>query len=111
MTNKMTFEEYQSLAETTALPSSMNLTYLLGGLAVEGSEALDKYIKAVRDNDGAVSDELVEEILKEVNDTLWFAALIYTHFGRSFGEAPVQNLEKLFDRKRRGVLGGSGDNR
>ncbi|AWN04448.1 nucleotide pyrophosphohydrolase [Rhodococcus phage Grayson] len=105
------FTEYQKVAKTTAKPSAMDLTYLLGGLAVEGAEALDKYIKAIRDEDGFISEDLKNEILKEVNDTLWFAALIYEFFDRKFEEAPAQNLEKLLDRKARGVIGGSGDNR
>lgn len=107
----LTFSEYQQKAERTALPSSMNLTYLLGGLAVEGAEALDKYIKAVRDNNGEVDEELKKAILKEVGDTLWFAALIYTYFETDFEIAGIENLNKLYDRKRRGVIGGSGDNR
>ncbi|AOZ63693.1 nucleotide pyrophosphohydrolase [Rhodococcus phage Weasels2] len=105
------FTEYQKVAKTTAKPSAMDLTYLLGGLAVEGGEALDKYIKAIRDDEGYISNELKNEILKEVGDVLWFAALIYEYFEVDFEFAPAQNLEKLLDRKARGVIGGSGDNR
>lgn len=109
--SELTFNEYQQLAKVTAKPTAMNLTYLLGGLAVEASEALDKYVKAVRDNDSVLSDELVEEILKEVGDVLWFAALIYEFFERELDDAARGNLAKLYDRMNRGVIGGSGDNR
>lgn len=108
---ELTFNEYQKKAKETALPSSMNLTYLLGGLAVEAGEALEKYIKAVRDNDGIVDDELRKNILKEVNDTLWFAALIHEFFESELGDGAQENLDKLASRKARGVIGGSGDNR
>lgn len=107
----MDFNEYQALAKTTAKPTAMNLTYLLGGLAVEASEGLDKYCKAIRDNDGELSEDLVRLILKEAGDCLWFVALIAEYFNVDMNELAEANLAKLLDRKERGVIGGSGDER
>lgn len=52
-----------------------------------------------------------DDLKKEVGDVLWYLAQICTELGLSLDEAAHANLEKLFDRQSRGVLGGSGDKR
>lgn len=59
----------------------------------------------------AVPDELRARLLKECGDGLWYQAAILDEAKLSMGDAAAANLAKLADRKARGVLGGSGDDR
>ena len=104
-------DEYQSRAVMTALSSAMDLNYLAPGLAAEAGEVAGKWAKAVRDNEGILTNEKREELLKEVGDTLWFLALICELLSDDLSNVASNNIDKLFDRQKRGVLGGSGDNR
>lgn len=47
----------------------------------------------------------------EIEGTLWYLARALLEMGYSFDEAAVDNLNKLSDRKDRGVLAGTGDDR
>lgn len=107
----LTFGEYQGVAKTTALPTAMDLNYLIPGLVAEAGEVAGKYAKIIRDKNGDISAEDRLELLKEVGDVLWFLALIAEHEGETLDRLAQENLEKLLSRKNRGVLGGSGDNR
>lgn len=110
--NKLTrLNEYQSRAIMTALPTALDMNYLAPGIAAEAGEVAGKWAKVIRDNGGELSEEKKVEILKEVGDTLWFAALICDVLGTDLGTVATVNIEKLADRAARGVLGGSGDNR
>ena len=67
--------------------------------------------KAIRDNGGNVTPNVKEKILKELR-------IIYSHllwFCRIYEIDPnvvmEENIKKLFSRKERGVLGGSGNDR
>lgn len=103
--------EYQKLANQTALPSALSLAYLAPGIAAEAGEVAGKWAKVVRDDNGELSEEKRKELLKEVGDTLWFAALICEVLHISLQEVAERNIYKLQDRKERGVIGGSGDDR
>lgn len=103
--------EYQAHAIMTALPSALDLHYLAPGIAAEAGEVAGKWAKVVRDDESILSEEKKMELLKEVGDTLWFAALICSVLRTDLSEVATANADKLFDRQKRGVLGGSGDNR
>lgn len=53
----------------------------------------------------------VDGIRKELGDVLWQVQAIASHFGWRLEEIAIENLLKLEDRAKRGVIGGSGDNR
>ena len=42
---------------------------------------------------------------------LWYCAMLADHLKLDLGAIMQSNLDKLSDRKKRGVLGGSGDRR
>ena len=59
----------------------------------------------------AILDNNLQEVKKELGDVMWYLANIADDFGLKLEDIAVANIEKLQDRKNRGVLGGSGDNR
>lgn len=109
----MTFEEYQKESGTTALypDRGKNFVYPTLGLAGEAGEVAEKVKKIIRDEGGKISKEKQEEIKKELGDVLWYVAQLATELNLSLDDVAKTNIEKLFSRKARGVLSGSGDNR
>ena len=107
------FDLYQDAAEETALypDKGDNLYYPALGLAGEAGEVCEKIKKIMRDQDGTLLVENAEEIAKELGDVLWYVANIACEINESLADIAEMNLQKLKDRKDRGVLKGSGDNR
>lgn len=117
------FLEYQERAVDTAIyPGSGSLIGLLYcGLGLgEAGEIQGKIKKLLRDS-GLEGDELLDqinyhievrkEIGKELGDLLWYIAQTCNELGLEMSVVAESNLAKLADRKERGVLKGSGDNR
>lgn len=109
----LTFSDYQKLALTTAKYPNVgnNYIYPLLGLAGESGEIFEKIKKVQRDGDGNFSDEKLLELKKEIGDVFWYLAALCSEFKFDLGDVAVGNLEKLFSRRARGVISGSGDNR
>lgn len=110
--------EYQKKAHETAdypIPvcegNYMDWDYPAHALAEEAGEVAGKFAKAVRDENGYLSDERKEGIIKELGDVCWFVAELATLLGVSLEDVMQKNLDKLASRKERGVIHGSGDNR
>jgi len=109
----MDLDEYQCGALRTAAPRDKRneLLHLVLGLVGESGEIAEKFKKWVRDLD---SDEsLIDraDIAKELGDVLWYVAVLADYLDLSLDDIASANLAKLAARRRRGVLGGSGDNR
>ena len=98
----LTINDYQKEAHKTAC-------YL--GLAEEAGEVCGKFAKAVRDENGIISEERKQAIKKELGDVCWFIAEISTLLNLNLEDVMQGNLDKLASRKARGVLHGSGDDR
>ena len=116
----MDFNLYQEKAHETAnYPSgtigkeahAVDYFYPALGLAEEAGEVAGKFAKAVRDNEGVIDEERKREIVKELGDVLWFVAECCTVLRIDMNEVAELNIKKLADRKARGVIHGSGDNR
>lgn len=109
----MTFNDYQQESRKTALYPDLgsNFIYPTLGLAGETGEVAEKIKKIIRDDNGFVSEEKRQEIKKEMGDVLWYLAQLATELNLSLDEIAWYNIEKLFSRKERGALNGSGDNR
>lgn len=67
--------------------------------------------KAIRDNDGFLSEKAREGIRQQLAVAFLQLDHLATIFGGSGHAIRAKNLNKLADRKARGVLQGSGDNR
>jgi NTP pyrophosphatase (non-canonical NTP hydrolase) len=108
----MNFNDYQSLASTTAIyPSSVKLIYPTLGLCGEAGEVAEKMKKLFRDSQGDVTEDFKTALKKELGDVLWYLSAVASDLGLTLEEIAVANYEKLQDRQNRGVLHGSGDNR
>jgi NTP pyrophosphatase (non-canonical NTP hydrolase) len=108
----MDLSDYQRESRRTAeYPREAWLAYPALGLAGEAGEVAEHAKKAIRDDDGKVSDERLAAMSKELGDVLWYVAQLASELDLSLDEIAKQNLEKLFSRQVRGVLSGSGDDR
>jgi len=77
----------------------------------EAGEVQGKIKKIIRDNGGIITPEATEAIKSELGDTLWYITSMCKNLGITLADVAQSNIEKLHDRRDRGVLGGSGDNR
>lgn len=101
------FDYYQEEVEKLVLTSgNRRLMENTLGLVGEAGEVAEKVKKSIRD------DYLdVNVIKKELGDVLFYVAALGGYFDIKLDDIAVSNLEKLRDRKDRGVLQGSGDDR
>ena len=116
----MELNQYQAKAlETARYPgrdTGFGLVYTTLKLTGESGETSEHVGKAIRD-DGFLVDtqELTPErkilLIKELGDVLWYIAAAASELGVTLEDVAVANNAKLADRKNRGVLGGSGDER
>lgn len=115
--DEMTFEKFSKACDRTwhGTPPSMGegqeLSFL--GLAINGEagELAEHIKKLYRDDNGILTPERRQLLLKELGDKLFYMDRAAKFLGSSLDEVAEINVEKLADRTRRGVRGGSGDNR
>ena len=115
--NDISFDAYQLATSDTAIYPEANqgtpaaINYCLVGAAGEVGEIMNKWGKAIRDNDSQLDYDQRKDMGKEIGDVFWFLTRAADELGISIGVILNENLEKLQSRKARGVLSGSGDNR
>ena len=123
----MTLNDYQEQAMTTCLPESENFAYMMLNLVGEVGEIAGKVSKYIRKGYCEINeDELystdgydnpkeaearMNELKKETGDVLWQLSGLCTVMGWQLEDVARQNLDKLADRKKRGVIASQGDNR
>lgn len=109
----MDFETYQKMSRETAIypNAGNNYIYPTLGLAGESGEVAEKIKKVIRDNNGIIDESKKVEIEKELGDVLWYVSQIASELQLSLNNIAQKNIDKLYARKERGVLTGSGDNR
>ena len=108
----MTFNEYQDLAQTTAVyPSTYSIIYPALGLAGETGEVVEKVKKLLRDSNTVPDEAFVENVKKELGDVLWYVAILARDLGIKLDDVAQANYQKLKDRQQRNQIHGSGDNR
>ena len=113
----MDFKEYQEKSRVTAKYPDVGdtFTYPIMGLVGEAGEVADKLKKHMRDGGickpSELNDEQRQELAKELGDVLWYISQLSSEFNLSLADVAQMNIDKLYSRMDRGVLGGSGDNR
>ena len=105
-----------------------NPMYPALGLSEEAGEVCGKIAKFIRKHEGidpmtaryelenkvtVTDDELKfrKDLSRELGDTMWMLAELCTNYGLDMGKVMAENIEKLTDRRERGVIDGEGDNR
>ncbi len=87
------------------------IVYPTLGLVNEAGEVAGKVKKIFRDKGGVIAPADREALKQELGDVLWYFTQICTELDLTLEEVAAANLEKLFSRLERGVIGGSGDQR
>ena len=100
---------YQKETQKTAVyPVSLEAEYLFNALASEVGEVCGKRAKAFRDRNYS---SYVEDVKAELGDVLWNISQLCNHYGWKLSDVMRENIDKLRDRAKRGVIHSSGDNR
>ena len=103
-----------------------NPMYPALGLSEEAGEVCGKIAKFIRKHGGidpmtaryelenkvtVTDDELKfrKDLSRELGDTMWMLAELCTNYGLDMGEVMAENIEKLADRKDKGLIIGEGD--
>lgn len=110
----MDLNTYQDRAATTATFTDTGIlrtVYFTLGLTGEAGEVAEKVKKAIRDEGAEITQEKKNDIQRELGDVLWYVSQLSRVMGFTLEEVAEANLDKLADRKARGAIGGSGDNR
>jgi NTP pyrophosphatase (non-canonical NTP hydrolase) len=102
----MNIDTYQIEAMKLRL-STADRQYALLNLAAEAGEVLGKAAKLRRD--GGDVEEYNNAIKKELGDVMWQIAAVAEDHGFPLSEVCQHNLDKLWGRKDKGTLQGSGD--
>lgn len=92
-------------------PNLIGLIYVMLKLPGECAEVSQHIGKVIRDDNCIITSERIAAIKKEVGDVFWYLARLCKHLGIDPDEFLQENLDKLSDRKARGTIKGSGDNR
>jgi NTP pyrophosphatase (non-canonical NTP hydrolase) len=106
-------DDYQRAAMRTARDKDApdEFMHLVLGLVGETGEIAEKVKKLVRDHDSDLARLDRDDMAAELGDVLWYAAVLAHYLGLSLDDVAQRNIDKLADRQRRDVLGGSGDHR
>ncbi|HEY9292071.1 MAG TPA: nucleoside triphosphate pyrophosphohydrolase family protein [Microlunatus sp.] len=109
----MDCDDYQRAALRTARGKDApdEFMHLVLGLVGESGEIAEKVKKLIRDRNGDLARLDRDDIAAELGDVLWYVAVLANFLGYSLDDVAQKNIDKLADRQRRAVIGGSGDNR
>ncbi len=109
----MDCDDYQRAAMRTARDKDApdEFMHLVLGLVGEAGEIAEKVKKLVRDKNSDVALLDRDDMAAELGDVLWYAAVLANYLDLSLNDVAQRNVDKLADRQRRDVLGGSGDHR
>ena len=112
MDEKITLEEYQIGVEATWMPEKslereeLRIIYGLYGELGEVAELNKKYMR-----DGGDPEVWREKFEGELGDVMYYIAKLANFFDVQLEDVLVKNSIKLFDRKERGVIKGTGSDR
>ena len=109
----MECDDYQRAALRTARDKDApdEFMHLVLGLVGEAGEIAEKVKKLVRDKDADLEQLDRDDMAAELGDVLWYTAVLANFLDLSLEDVAQRNIDKLADRQRRAVLGGSGDHR
>ena len=113
----MNSKEYNEFASTTDI-STHDLNYYLKGLVEEFGEVFGELKRVDRDDDGVITKERFDKIINELSDVEWYKIRMLNKICEISGNNFISleeiwqiNINKLKDRKERGVIKGEGSSR
>lgn len=89
----------------------IDLFYTGLGLAGESGEFCNKMKKIIRDDAKTLTPEKKEALIAELGDVLWYLSACSFLLGVDLEAVAALNLAKIYDRQRRNMVSGEGDNR
>lgn len=108
----MQFDDYQAEAmKNKVYGYGDKIIYPALGLGNEAGEVQGKIKKVLRDNNGVYTEDNLKMIADEIGDVLWYLTALAEDIGYNLDTIAQMNITKLLDRRNRGVIQGSGDNR
>lgn len=107
----MRMKDYFDWVNRSSKVPSNNHLYAVLGLCGEAGEVAEKFKKSVRDDNSVITDTKRNELKKELGDVLWYWTWVAHQLDLDPADIAESNFEKVQDRKQRGKLQGSGDNR
>ena len=109
----MQIKYYQRKTHDTFIGTGVPIEYILSRLSLglcgesgEVAEAVKKFLRGDYD-----IEKLKSLLFKELGDVEWYISELCNILELCLDEVCKANLEKLRDRKKRGTIKGSGDNR
>lgn len=90
---------------------ALKMMYCVGKLNGEAGEAAEIVFKAFRGNEEHLNQDEIVKLAKELGDIQWYVANIAHLIGYKLEDIMQMNVDKLQDRKKRGVIHGHGDER
>ena len=115
MSDNLTLTDYQKAADRTAIypyrGAEGPAPYPFVGLSGEAGEVSEQFKKLLRDDDGFLTADRRDAVIKELGDVLWYVAAIAHEVDADLEEVARRNIDKLTDRDDRGVIHGDGDDR
>ena len=112
---RINFFTYQRRAKMTAVYPNQNeimgIVYCALGMSSEVGEVLGRVKKIMRDNKGDLDSIAKADLIAEMGDVLWYLSQLASELEIDLSLVAQLNLQKLADRKKRGVIHGSGDKR
>ena len=105
------FQKHAMSTRTAETLGDVRYIYPALGLNGEAGEVAEKVKKVIRDKKSEWDDETKRLTALEVFDVLWYCMAMLQDLGYAFSETARMGLDKLYSRKQRNVLHGSGDER
>jgi len=103
------FDWYQTkCSETVIFDEDYAIEYLTMGLCSEAGEVAGKVKKKIRDGEPA---DYKDQVAAELGDVFWYLAVLTDRMGLNLSDIAFNNLNKLYKRKIKDTLKGSGDDR
>lgn len=99
-------------AMLTHLWEALRIQYVTLGLVGEAGEIANKVKKQIRDNpESPFLESFRVDMIDEIGDLMWYVSQLCSELELDLGKIMSTNIDKLQDRKERGMLHGSGDDR
>ena len=108
------FSEFHRRALDTWKPSGdirADIDHCTYGLVEEAGEVAGKMKRRLRGDFGGDAEAYRTAVLHECGDVLWYLDILVSLLGSDLGTVGEATLDRLADRKARGVLKGAGDDR